>query len=387
MRAWTLASRPAGLPNDSNFAMVETPDAPLGADEFRITNSWLSVDPYMRGRMNDAKSYSDPFALGEPMTGGAVGVVTESNNADFPVGAKVLHMAGWRDSAVFGGGKTPPAGMPPVKLPDLGVPDQHWLSIIGMPGGTAASQAQGDVWFYSTLQVRAGGLLSVMGANEVRFVGGIDLNGALGLLFQDTYRVGFERRRRHRRGHRRGLAQHRARCALDRRQQPEAGRLHRLARSKAYLYAGVEIRWKCASSLASEDVPSEAAFQFPGGLADHLAEQIDPARRARHGVGHYRVGNEDVVCVRRQIDDQSLVQSKLDGAACARTGIGDPEQSFLRSFRRWKRRSVFGERGRHATDCHGEGNAGGQGNSKFVRQAGHDASPLTAWNWRSRRSI
>ena len=156
MRAWTLASRPAGLPNDSNFAMVETPDAPLGADEFRVANSWLSVDPYMRGRMNDAKSYSDPFALGEPMTGGAVGVVTESNNADFPVGSKVLHMAGWRDSAVFGGGKTPPAGMPPVKLPDLGVPDQHWLSIIGMPGGTAwfgllkvAEAKAGEVIFVS----------------------------------------------------------------------------------------------------------------------------------------------------------------------------------------------------------------------------------------------
>ena len=56
MRAWTLASRPAGLPNDSNFAMVELPDAQLGADEFRVANSWLSVDPYMRGRMNDAKS-------------------------------------------------------------------------------------------------------------------------------------------------------------------------------------------------------------------------------------------------------------------------------------------------------------------------------------------
>ena len=156
MRAWTLASRPAGLPNDSNFAIVEHPDAPLGADEFRVTNSWLSVDPYMRGRMNDAKSYADPFALGEPMTGGAVGTVTESNNADFPVGAKVLHMAGWRDTAVFGGGKTPPAGMPPAKLPDLDVPDQHWLSIMGMPGGTAwfgllkvAEAKSGEVIFVS----------------------------------------------------------------------------------------------------------------------------------------------------------------------------------------------------------------------------------------------
>ena len=107
-RAWTLASRPAGLPTDSNFALLETPDAPLADGEFRIANSWLSVDPYMRGRMNDAKSYADPFILGEPMTGGAVGVVSESNNADYPVGTKVLHMGGWRDSVVLGGGNTPP---------------------------------------------------------------------------------------------------------------------------------------------------------------------------------------------------------------------------------------------------------------------------------------
>ena len=51
-------------------------------------------------------------------------------------------------------------------------------------------------------------------------------------------------------------------------------RLFKLARSKAYLFAGVEIRWKCAESLASEDVPAEAVFKFPGGLADHLAEQL-----------------------------------------------------------------------------------------------------------------
>eukprot|EP01041_Mallomonas_annulata_P027212 gene27212-48747_t len=155
-RAWTLASRPAGLPNDSNFAMIETPDAPLAEGEFRVKNSWLSVDPYMRGRMNDAKSYADPFQLGEPMTGGAVGTVTDSRNADFPVGAKVLHMGGWRDTVVFGGGNTSPAGMPPARLPDLGVPDQHWLSIIGMPGGTAwfgllkvAEAKAGEVIFVS----------------------------------------------------------------------------------------------------------------------------------------------------------------------------------------------------------------------------------------------
>jgi NADPH-dependent curcumin reductase CurA len=156
MRAWALKSRPAGTPVADNFQLIETTDAPLGEGEFRIANGWLSVDPYMRGRMNDVKSYAPPFGIGEPMTGGAVGTVSESNNADYPIGTKVLHMAGWRDSAVAGGNAMPTAGMPPVKLPDLGVPDQHWLSIMGMPGGTAwfgllktASAKAGDVVFVS----------------------------------------------------------------------------------------------------------------------------------------------------------------------------------------------------------------------------------------------
>ena len=149
MRAWALKSRPAGTPVTDNFQMIEATDPPLGEGEYRIANSWLSVDPYMRGRMNDVKSYAPPFGIGEAMTGGAVGTVTESNNADYPVGSKVLHMAGWRDTAVAGGSNPPEGGMPPVKLPDLGVADQHWLSIIGMPGGTA--------WF---------GLLNVGAAKE-----------------------------------------------------------------------------------------------------------------------------------------------------------------------------------------------------------------------------
>ncbi len=156
MRAWALKNRPVGTPVSNDFQMIEAADAALQDGEFRITNSWLSVDPYMRGRMNDVKSYAPPFAIGEAMTGGAVGHVTASNNADYPVGAKVLHMAGWRDSAVAGGGMAPAGGMPPVKLPDLGVPDQHWLSIMGMPGGTAwfgllktASAKAGDVVFVS----------------------------------------------------------------------------------------------------------------------------------------------------------------------------------------------------------------------------------------------
>jgi NADPH-dependent curcumin reductase CurA len=185
MRAWALNSRPAGMPVADNFQMVETPDAPLGDGEFRIANCWLSVDPYMRGRMNDVKSYAPPFGIGEPMSGGAVGTVTESKNADYPIGTKVLHMAGWRDTAVAGGGEMPVGGMPPVKLPDIGVSDQHWLSIIGMPGGTAwfgllktASAKAGDVVFVSAAAGAVGSTVTQIakakGMNVIGSAGGAD---------------------------------------------------------------------------------------------------------------------------------------------------------------------------------------------------------------------
>ncbi|MBS0283158.1 MAG: NADP-dependent oxidoreductase, partial [Proteobacteria bacterium] len=77
-RAWSLKSRPRGVPGDDNFALLDLPSAPLGEGQVRVANRWLSVDPYMRGRMNDVKSYVPPFALGEPMQGGAIGEVVES---------------------------------------------------------------------------------------------------------------------------------------------------------------------------------------------------------------------------------------------------------------------------------------------------------------------
>ncbi|WP_265271044.1 NADP-dependent oxidoreductase [Sphingomonas lycopersici] len=148
-RAWTLKSRPAGMPEDDNFALIDVPSAPLGAGQVRVANRWLSVDPYMRGRMNDVKSYVPPFALGEPMQGGAIGEVVESNSPDLPVGAKVQHMLGWREEAVLDAAEA-------QQLPPLGVEDQAYLGQLGMPGMTAyfgllevASAKPGDVVFVS----------------------------------------------------------------------------------------------------------------------------------------------------------------------------------------------------------------------------------------------
>jgi NADPH-dependent curcumin reductase CurA len=149
-RAWHLKSRPDGLPTADNFELKDFELAPLGEGEIRVRNRWLSVDPYMRGRMNDVKSYVPPFAVGAPLEGGAVGEVVESKAEDFAPGETVMHMAGWRDEAVI------PASTA-NKLPAIpGVEEQAFLGNLGLTGGTAywglldAAQAKaGDIVFVS----------------------------------------------------------------------------------------------------------------------------------------------------------------------------------------------------------------------------------------------
>ena len=77
-RAWHLKSRPQGLPTHDNFELRRSRFRRSATGMVRVRNLWLSVDPYMRGRMNDVKSYVPPFQLGEPMDGGAIGEVVES---------------------------------------------------------------------------------------------------------------------------------------------------------------------------------------------------------------------------------------------------------------------------------------------------------------------
>ena len=114
-RAWHLKNRPQGLPIDDDFELKEIELPPVGEGMVRVRNRWLSVDPYMRGRMNDVKSYVPPFQLGEPMEGGAVGEIVESKAEGFSPGDLVQHMAGWRDEAVV-----PARAI--QKLPELSAP-------------------------------------------------------------------------------------------------------------------------------------------------------------------------------------------------------------------------------------------------------------------------
>ncbi|MFD7009940.1 NADP-dependent oxidoreductase [Rhodococcus jostii] len=126
-----LIKRPVGWPTQDDFrtATVELPD--LGPDQVRVANEFVSVDPYMRGRMNDVKSYIPPFALGETMTGGAVGRVVESTAATHPVGSVVVHDLGWRDLAQGDAS----AFRVVDEIP--GVPISAYLGILGLTGLTA----------------------------------------------------------------------------------------------------------------------------------------------------------------------------------------------------------------------------------------------------------
>jgi hypothetical protein len=149
-RAWHLISRPDGLPTADDFALREHDLPELGENMVRLRNRFLSVDPYMRGRMNEAKSYIPPFALDSPMEGGALGEVVESSAEGFAPGDLVVHMAGWRDEAVL------PAKAVQKAPPIPGVEPQAFLGVLGMPGATAyfglldaALARQGDIVFVS----------------------------------------------------------------------------------------------------------------------------------------------------------------------------------------------------------------------------------------------
>src|ERR1700712_5022652 len=129
-RQLVLASRPQGAVTPDNFKLVETPLAPLADGEFRVRNHFLSLDPYMRGRMNDSKSYAAPQPLNEVMIGGTVGEVTESKNPKFAVGDKLVAMFGWQEYGTSNG-----AGV--QKVDDTKVPLSAYLGPVGMPGVTA----------------------------------------------------------------------------------------------------------------------------------------------------------------------------------------------------------------------------------------------------------
>ena len=126
-----LKSRPSGWVVEDNFALREAPIAETAEGDVLVRNIYMSLDPYMRGRLNAGKSYAEPFLLGEVMAARVVGQVLRSRHPDLPEGAHVFGMLGWEDYSLAPGGEGLRAVDPAM------APLPQYLGVLGMPGMTA----------------------------------------------------------------------------------------------------------------------------------------------------------------------------------------------------------------------------------------------------------
>ncbi|KFG75718.1 NADP-dependent oxidoreductase [Streptomyces mutabilis] len=170
-REWHLDSRPVGWPEPEDFSLVEAELPTPGEGQVLVRNLYVSVDPYMRGRMSAAKSYVAPYELGKPMQGGAVGEVVASNTEDIAVGDHVLHFFGWREYAAVDAKNA-------VKVDPDAAPLSTYLGVLGMTGLTAyagllrtAAFKEGDSVFVSgaagAVGSQVGQLAKLKGASRV----------------------------------------------------------------------------------------------------------------------------------------------------------------------------------------------------------------------------
>ena len=130
VRQFKLAARPVGMPKESDFALVETHMPAPGEGQVLVKTHYLSVDPYMRGRITGIRSYADPVNIGDVMVGGAVGQVVESHHSGYASGDFVLGYWGWQEYAVV-------EGQTLHKLDPNLAPISTALGVLGMPGMTA----------------------------------------------------------------------------------------------------------------------------------------------------------------------------------------------------------------------------------------------------------
>jgi NADPH-dependent curcumin reductase CurA len=152
-KQWLLTSRPAGEAGAANFTLVERPVPDLSDGQVLVQHHYLSLDPYMRGRMNDVKSYAKPQPLNEVMIGGTVGEVVASKSPSFAAGDHVVGMGGWQQYSVVEG-----RGML-RKVDTSRIPLSAYLGAVGMPGVTA--------WYglVKICEARAGQTISVSAAS------------------------------------------------------------------------------------------------------------------------------------------------------------------------------------------------------------------------------
>ena len=202
-REVVLASRPVGLPKIEDFAIREVELSEPAAGEVLVRNVCMSVDPYMRGRMIDRKSYTPPFAVGETLAGGAIGRVERSNRADIEAGGYVESHLGWREAFV-----AKDKGLRP--LGELKAPVSAYLGVLGMPGMTAyvglldvGALAPGETVFVSgaagAVGSAVGQIAKIKGCTVVGSAGGAEkvrhLTGELGFDHAFDYRDGHLERR------------------------------------------------------------------------------------------------------------------------------------------------------------------------------------------------
>ncbi|MEV0646836.1 NADP-dependent oxidoreductase [Phytomonospora sp. NPDC050363] len=191
-REWHLARRPHGWPVPEDFSL-ETVDLPEpGAGQVVVRNTFISVDPYMRGRMNDVPSYVPPYRLGEPMEGGAVGEVVASGDDSVAVGTHVVHGNGWRDHALIEAAKV--RAIDPAAVPS----ESAYLGPLGMTGLTAyaglleiAAMKPGETVFVSG----AAGAVGQMVGQIARLKGAARVVGSAGSAAKIehlTGRLGFD---------------------------------------------------------------------------------------------------------------------------------------------------------------------------------------------------
>ncbi|EMI52176.1 NADP-dependent oxidoreductase [Rhodopirellula sallentina] len=167
-----LVSRPEGMPTSDNFRLNQVSIAPIEEGEILVRNEWMSVDPYMRGRMKEGDSYVPPFRIDEPLEGGCVGRVVESKNDRFAEGDLVLGNQGWREYW-----KSDGEGVQKID-PELGSP-QAFLGVLGMTGMTAwvglkriANLRSGDTVFVSAASGAVGSIVAqIAKANQCTVIG------------------------------------------------------------------------------------------------------------------------------------------------------------------------------------------------------------------------
>ncbi len=155
-----LKNRPSGMVSEEDFELVRVEVPEAGEGEVLVKNIYMSVDPYMRGRMNAAKSYVAPFELGQPLDGGCVGQVVRSKNPAFAEGEYVVGTKGWREYFVSDGSDL-------TKVDPSVAPVQSYLGALGMPGLTAyaglleiGKPAEGDTVFVSAASGAVGSIVS-----------------------------------------------------------------------------------------------------------------------------------------------------------------------------------------------------------------------------------